>query len=213
MLGRFIAWWIRNAVYIAPVASSFSALAALVSVLIVAKTFRQNQRDKKEELEVKHPRFRLVSQSVSCVSEVNEDHTINAFYQLVLSFENQNSNPARLVTIRGRIFGPKPSVFRKRPSEEFYEGDAVTCTIDLPDLIRSDKRYLLNVDLMYVDVRTGNSHVQSFWRQFYYQGEEERKTLALLDVDRSDVQMMEQNPSFDKLREPDLQMHVLDRMD
>lgn len=189
---RFIYWWIRNAAYIGPVATSFSALAALCSVALVAWTFRQTRKDRAADLRTTRPRFRLTHEHIGYVTEIQGDPSITPFYSLYLRFENQNTNPAKDLSVRVHISGAVSDGFSKGPSKEFYQGDSLVLNHDLTELAFSNDKYFVQIGMTYLDVRTGERYSQDFWRHFYYQswGGENPSHLKLGDVDRQDIESL-----------------------
>lgn len=69
-LQKFIAWWVRNAGYIEPIATSLSALAAWFSIRMVYKTFKQARLDRIMDLHANRPSFRLIAERIELVSDI-----------------------------------------------------------------------------------------------------------------------------------------------
>src|SRR5438552_14810838 len=101
MFHKFIAWWVRNAAHIGPIASCVSAMASLLSVRMIIKTFRQARADRREEIEAKHPRFVLGLGEVEWVTSVGNDQTITPFYQLVVNVKNVKEHSAKHLHLVG----------------------------------------------------------------------------------------------------------------
>lgn len=59
--------------------------------------------------------------------------------------------------------------FVSTPSKLFYQGDCLDLQYDLTALTHSKDRYLLQIGMTYSDLRTGETHSEGYWRQFYYQ--------------------------------------------
>jgi hypothetical protein len=190
MVQRFIAWWIRNAAYIGPVANCFSALAALLSVYMVTKTFRQARRDRKEELEAKHPRFKVLTGAVTWREEVGGDHTISPFFELLVTIQNVREHSAKRLHLRGTIYLDldKDSlfVFEQEPVDDIEKDSTITASLRLLTIDYSDKPYIVRIALDYRDARTGIKHPQTLYRKFYLQSGED-VTVLLLPLDRSEV--------------------------
>ena len=77
--------------YIGPLANCASALAALWSVRMVTKTFRQTRIDKEEELKAFQPKFRIKESEMS--SKFTDSNKV-AGYQLRIVLHNIKPNAA-----------------------------------------------------------------------------------------------------------------------
>jgi hypothetical protein len=195
MLGRFIAWWIRNAAYIGPIASSVSALAALFSIGMVTKTFRQSRLDRKEEVEAKHPRFVISEGKVLWISELGGDHSITPFYELFVVLKNVKESSAKHVVLKGEILDKEMKVlkdFNRQPTDYIEKDGDFSATVKAEGVWDCPDPYFVKLYLEYRDPRTGKKHPQTLWRKFYMQGEE-GMDLELDRVDRSELKALEES--------------------
>jgi len=170
MVQRFIAWWIRNAVYIGPVATCLSALAALLSVYMVTKTFRQNREDRLEELEAKRPKFRISGALITNMPVKGAvPGEILQHYVLSLTLKNSKANHALYVKVAGRVYGLEEldpwSEFKHDLVEEIHEDETTNVSINL-EAIAITKPHFVRVELKYDDGRTRKHYEQKLYRFF-----------------------------------------------
>src|SRR5438552_16823796 len=148
MLGRLLAWWSRNAALIGPIATAISALAALASVLLTRRTYRQAKKDRQEEVESKHPRF-IVDGTLVLADDIND------YYTLDLKFSNIAEHSARFVRVDGRVThndAYKPTLtFERRPLEQIHAGYPFEMFEALHKLSASTEPYFLRLELEYKD--------------------------------------------------------------
>lgn len=189
MFGRFIAWWVRNSSHIGPVASCVSALAALLSVYMVTRTFRQARKDRAEELESRHPRFVISEGSVRWITQLGGDHSIKPFYELWVEFKNVKESSAKQVKLKGAILDKEGKVlkeFSRQPTDYIEKDGVFTATTKAEGKRGSSDPYYVTLSLEYRDPLTGKKHPQTLWRKFYMQGEE-GQPLELVSVDRDEL--------------------------
>jgi hypothetical protein len=159
---RFIAWWIRNAGYIGPVATAISALAATASVVLTRRTFLQSKRDRQEELESRRPKFIVDGQLL--LTEGNPD-----YYILNLTLNNIAEHSASFLKATVKISHDaayKPALTSdKAPLEEIHRGYPFEIFTDLVGLDPSDKPYYLRLELDYKDSRTWEKYNDVFERK------------------------------------------------
>lgn len=185
MVQRFVAWWIRNAAYIGPVASCVSALAAMVAVLLTTRSLVQTRRDKREDREAEHPKFVLNGGLV-----LTEGHPED-YYSLSLMLINIAKNSAQDVKLVGLIkhhlSDELKLKFEREPAEEIHNDLPLKIFItESRELDLHPKPYHLELHLAYKDARTGKEYGQVFRRKFYIQADpndELRSTMPLLNVD------------------------------
>jgi hypothetical protein len=182
MVQRLIAWWIRNAAYIGPVANSLSAFAALLSVYMVRKTFKQARRDRQEELEAKHPRF--IFDSVKVKLQISD---ANPYPIVTLSVKNIREHAAKGFRLEVSVFlDPQNPVYTSWLEPTDYLEKDGTFSVDLKtrDVTVSDEPYFLCVTLAFTDARTQKKHKQTLWRQLRYT---EVGTCEAFEVDKTEL--------------------------
>jgi hypothetical protein len=161
MLARFIEWWVRNAAYLGPIATSISALAALWSVRMVTKTFRQNRADRLEELEAKRPKFRMKEGRVTA--------SLPAPYQLKVVLNNIKPNPAAYPKLKVQIFEQGlylPKVESSRAlMDEIHEGESFDFSVALNEL-KLEEAYYVRLRIECLDARTHREYLQVIHRRF-----------------------------------------------
>jgi hypothetical protein len=160
MVQKFIEWWIRNAAYIGPLATTLAALAALLSVYMVTKTFRQARKDRQEEIEAKHPKFKISGAQLSRSGSMN--------YEMNLTIENTNSNAAYDVVIEGVFYHPEKENalcrFKREPVGHFNRLEYVHIeeSLELPD---SAFPYFFRLDVRCRDARTNKEYKKTHYRK------------------------------------------------
>ena len=182
-----------NPAYIAPIAASVSAVAAAYAVYMTTKTFNQNRKDRKEEIESKHPRFVVVDGAVVWVAQLGGDYSITPFYQLSVDFKNVKENSAKHVSLKGDILDKNLNVlksFEVQPTDYIEHGGTFNASVNAEGIPESPDPYYVRMYLRYRDVRTGDRHNQTLWRKFYMEGEE-GDALPLLRVDKSELKANE----------------------
>jgi hypothetical protein len=188
MFSRFIAWWIRNAIYIGPLATCVSALAALLSVYMVTRTFRQARKDRTEELLAKRPKFKLVDGSVPASSLRKLDRSITPHYRPQFSLLNINPNPATRVTFACRIYpdeGSDVCKFVRKPSDDVDQNETVSIKTEFLELAALDVPYFLTIVADYADSRTNEKYSQVIYRKFYI---DEGQNAELEKLDMAEVE-------------------------
>lgn len=179
---RFIAWWIRNAAYIGPLATTLSALAALLSVFMVTRTFKQARKDRQEELEANHPRFKI-SRAEVCRYSTHSGSEPKP-HRLYLTLENINPNSARRIMVSGTIYHETNrdtfNQFKREPTDDIEKGESVDVEADF-ELSDEDLPYFLILTVEYIDNRTDKEHDQKHYRKFRLTG---TNPTALAKVDK-----------------------------
>jgi hypothetical protein len=182
MVQRFIAWWIRNAAYIGPVANLLSAFAALLSVYMVMKTFKQARKDRQEELETKHPRFIFDS------FEIKQNPLgLGSYSELCLNLKNIREHSAERFKLVGTVFlDPQQPLLRceYEPTDYLEKDGTIQVSFILLELSISDEPYLIRLAMSYTDAHTQKKHQQTLWRQLRYTSGE---PLGLLPVNETEL--------------------------
>jgi hypothetical protein len=189
MISRFIQWWIRNAAYIAPIATVLSAFAALMSVTLVYKSFKHSRQDRRDELDAKHPRFKVSGGGVRWVEEIDGDYTIPAFYELFVIVQNVRETSAKQFRLDGVVYLHPDSEplfrFERQPTHDIETGDTIEARKSLDKIAKSNKPYFVRLSLSYKDTRTGDKHPQTLYQKFYLQSEDDF-SVSLLPVDKAE---------------------------
>ena len=199
MLQRFVAWWIRNAVHIGPLATSVSALAALLSVYMVTKTFRQAQEDRHAELAAKQPKFKIEYGDLTHHTTYTDldrrsgKHLQSIPYELTVGLKNINPHTATDIIFAGQVYeqGNREAVgrFTAEPSDDVDEDE--TWWIDATlELVNSSTPYFLVVTATYRDARTNRIYSSSHWRSFTLTG---GSPVHLLKLDKTEIRKFEES--------------------
>lgn len=199
MLQRFIAWWIRNAVHIGPLATSVSALAALLSVYMVTKTFRQAQKDRVAELVAKHPKFKIEFGELTHNTTFTDrqrrsgEHLQPIPYELTVGLKNINPNTATDITFVGEIYeegnGDAVGRFTAEPSDDLDQDEISWIDAKL-ELVDSSTPYFLVVTATYRDARTSRVYSTNHWRSFTLTGS---SPVHLLKLDKAEIRRFEES--------------------
>lgn len=171
MFQRFITWLAQNSTtLIAPVASCISALAAMASVFMATKTFRQARRDRREELVAKHPKFRIIDAQLVRQYEVAISTWI---YELRIEAQNVNANSARAIDFTGAIYRQDQHDcihrFNVEPTGEIIQDESVSITTKA-ELETSSVPYFLILHIRCADSRTTDTYSATHYRKFYING-------------------------------------------
>jgi len=184
ILQRFIAWWTRNAIYIGPLATSLSAITALVSVYMVTKTFRQARLDKAEELEAKRPKFRIKEGRV--IAKLGE-HGVVTDYELRVVLNNIKPNPAAYPKLKVQVFEPGlylPKFDASRSlMDEIHEGEPFEFSLVLNEL-KPEETYYVRLSVQCLDARTHRDYLQIIHRRFQQIPKTSEYQLEEVDVDQ-----------------------------
>ena len=192
---RFIAWWVRNAVYIGPIAGSVSTLAALWSVRIATKSFWQARQDRREEIEANRPVFRISKADVISYAKVVGLGAYKTYYELKLVLRNSKPNSAKRIKIKVTIAGleglqPIAEIEREL-IDEVQEDESFQMNVDLKEIKPTDPHHIY-IDLRYVDIRTSNVYIQTMLRFFQSPAANPSK-IATRELDMSDVNSLAVN--------------------
>lgn len=182
-----------NPTYIAPLASTVSAIAATISVYLATRTFSQNRKDRKEEIESRHPRFVVDEGAVTWVNQVGGDYAITPFHELNVVFKNVKENSAKHVSLKGEILDKDLQLlktFNSSPTNYIETDGTFRAKATINAVWGSPDPYLVKMYLKYRDVRTGDQHNQTLWAKFYFQGDEEQ-TVLLEPVDKSELRAIQ----------------------
>ncbi|MDT4969838.1 MAG: hypothetical protein QOJ64_4575 [Acidobacteriota bacterium] len=176
-------------IIVSAAASVLSAVVALVATIIAARTYAQSRSDKKEEVEYKRPKFKLTRNLIELITRVGDEHSINPFFQITLTFENRNTHSANEVVLDSKILlGDKTLVhFVNRPVGEVEQGDTFEVTLDIPEAEVSNTVSYIRFLLTYCDGRTGGEYSQVIYRKFYsLPPDVDFEQQTLLELDRSE---------------------------
>jgi hypothetical protein len=177
-------------VVVSAIASVMSAVVALAATILAARTYKQSQQDKKDELEYKRPKLRFIGESIQLVTSVGDDYGIAPFFHFSLMFQNKQTHPATNIRIEGLIFredGVKVAKFVKEPIEDLEANEVLDVTHDIPKSDLQDKEHYLRLRVTYHDGRTQKEYSQLIYRRFYGVDEySDTVMIELLELDKTD---------------------------
>jgi hypothetical protein len=187
----FIAWWVRNAAVIGPVANCVSAIAALLTVRMVFKTIRQTRKDRKEELLEKHPKFKIANARLERPIAISpRPPAVGLAYSLSIDLKNINPNPAYAVHIRGTIYrngrNGRVAQFEFEPAGDLDKDEFVSLEAGLEIEVASEPYYLI-LKVEFRDSITSELYDSTHYRRFYING---GSPLSLEKAEKQDIRAL-----------------------
>jgi len=176
--------------YIAPIAACLSALAGTASVYMATRTLNQNRKDRQDEIEAKHPRFKIIVGEITWKVQTGENHQPDPIYELKVLLQNVKEHSAKFLTISGSVLNKDGNILQKfinQPTDYVERNDTVWAETTGKGIAESDEPYFVKVSLKYRDSRTGKKYAQNIWRKFYLAGVEE-EVQFLLETQKSEIE-------------------------